>query len=75
MFAILVIVFFLTDGSKRTEAVLIPSPPTEELAEKACTEKANQYASDFHKHTDDAILGVGFKCDILDDPTVAKKGA
>lgn len=68
MFAILVVIFFLTDGTKQ---VLTQVEPTE----SGCVAQANQYAKDFSGHTDKRILGVGFRCDVLDDPTAAKRGA
>lgn len=75
MFAILVVVFFLSDGSKQTMSEVVPAPPTAQLSAEACAKRANQYANDFHNRTDKAIVGVGFHCDILDDPAVKKTGA
>ena len=65
MFAVLVVIFFLRDGTRHVQAQVEPT-------EAACTAQANKYANDFYGHLDPSILGVGFRCDVLDNPPVRK---
>lgn len=66
MFWLLIVVFFMVDGSKHPFVQLEPT-------EAACTADANLLATDAHAHPMDGLLGAGVQCDgPFDDPTVPK---